>query len=264
MAQRLVRAKAKIRLARIPYEVPDADRLDERLEGVLRVIYLVFNEGYAPTSGAEPLRPGLCAEAIRLARLVHALLPDESETAGLLAVLVLHDSRRNARFDLAGDLVTLDEQERSLWDRDEIAEGALLAARALRAGRAGFYAIQAAIAAIHAQSERAGDTDWRQIAILYALLLRRYPSPVVALNHAAAVGMADGPERGLALLGVLERRGDLAGYHLLPAAKADLLRRLGRNDEAAAAYRQALAQVGNDAERRYLGRRLAEVARAKP
>ncbi len=201
----------------------------------------------------------LCAESIRLARLVHALLPSESETAGLLALLLLHDSRRAARFDDTLDLVTLEEQDRALWDRAEIAEGSRLAERALRSAGVGFYAIQAAIAAIHGQSERASDTDWRQIALLYALLLRLYPSPVVALNHAAAVGMAEGPERGLVLLDALERQGDLAGFHMLPAAKADLLRRLGRAREAADSYREALRTVGNDAERRYLERRLREV-----
>jgi len=259
MAQRLVRAKGKIRIALIPYDVPGADRLAERLDGVLRVVYLVFNEGYAPTGGSGLPRHELCLEAIRLARLVHALLPGEPEAAGLLALLLLQDSRRVARFDASGDLVTLEEQERARWDREEIAEGSRLAERALRSGRPGFYGIQAAIAAIHGQAERASDTDWRQIAILYALLLRGHPSPVVALNHAAAVAMAQGPERGLALLEALERAGDLADFHLLPAARADLLRRLGRDREATDAYREALRTVGNDAERRYLERRLREV-----
>jgi len=264
MAQRLVRAKGKIRLARIPYEVPGPDRLAERLDGVLRVVYLVFNEGYAPTGGSGLPRRDLCLEAIRLARLVHALIPGESEAAGLLALLLLQDSRRVARFDGAGDLVTLEEQDRALWDRDEITEGARLAERALRSGRAGFYGIQSAIAAIHGQAERASDTDWRQIAILYALLLRAHPSPVVALNHAAAVAMAQGPERGLALLDALEREGELAGFHLLPAARADLLRRLGRNAEAALAYDEALRTVGNAAERRYLERRRGQVSGSGP
>jgi RNA polymerase sigma-70 factor, ECF subfamily len=258
MAQRLVRAKAKIRIARIPYEVPDPDHLAERLEGVLRVVYLVFNEGYAPTAGSGTPRRELCAEAIRLARLVRELLPSELEATGLLALLLLQDARRDARFDAAGDLVTLDAQDRALWDREEIEEGGRLAERALRSGGAGFYGIQAAIAALHGQAERASDTDWRQIAILYALLLRRDPSPVIALNHAAAVAMAHGPERGLVLLESIERTGALAGFHLLPAARADLLRRLGRTAEAAAAYREALRTVGNDAERRYLERRLRE------
>ncbi len=260
MAQRLVRAKAKIRIARIPYEVPGPDHLAQRLEGVLRVVYLVFNEGYAPTAGSGTPRRELCEEAIRLARLMHALLPGELEAAGLLALLLLQDARRAARFDAAGDLVTLEAQDRALWDREEIEEGGRLAERALRSGGAGFYGIQAAIAALHGQAERASDTDWRQIAILYALLLRRHPSPVIALNHAAAVAMAHGPERGLALLESLERTGALEGFHLLPAARADLLRRLGRTEEAAAAYREALRTVGNDAERRYLERRLRETS----
>jgi len=259
MAQRLVRAKGKIRDARIPYEVPAPGRLAERLEGVLRVVYLLFNEGYAPTSGGSRLRRELSAEAIRLGRLLRALLPREAEVAALLALMLLQDSRRHARFDAAGELVTLEDQDRTRWDATQIAEGALLAEAAVREGGAGFYALQAAIAAVHAQAARAADTDWRQIAILYALLLRTHPSPVVALNHAAAVAMADGPERGLALITELEESGRLDGYHLLPAAKADLLRRLGRRSEAAAAYEQALGGVANDAERRYLQRRLQEV-----
>jgi RNA polymerase sigma-70 factor (ECF subfamily) len=259
MAQRLVRAKGKIRHARIPYEVPAPERLAERLEGVLRVVYLLFNEGYAPTSGERQLREELCAEAIRLGRLLCALLPREAEVAALLALMRLQDSRREGRFDAQGDLVTLEEQDRARWDAAAIAEGSALAEAALRQGGAGFYALQAAIAALHAQAPRAADTDWRQIAILYALLLRRHPSPVVALNHAAAVAMADGPERGLALLHDLEGDGRLEGYYLLPAARADLLRRLGRRGEAAGAYQEALRGVANDAERRYLERRLREV-----
>jgi RNA polymerase sigma-70 factor (ECF subfamily) len=259
MAQRLVRAKNKIRAARIPYEVPSPERLGERLEGVLRVLYLLFNEGYAPTSGDGQVRADLCAEAIRLARLLAVLLPAEAEAAALLGLLLLQDSRRQARFDARGDLVTLDEQDRTRWDAARISEGAGLAEAALRRGGAGFYAIQAAIAAVHAQAARAADTDWRQIAILYAVLMRLHPSPVVALNRAAAVGMADGPEQGLRLLAEIEAGGALDGYHLLPAARADLLRRLGRLAEAAAAYDAALALSPSDAERRYLERRRREV-----
>jgi RNA polymerase sigma-70 factor, ECF subfamily len=260
MAQRLVRAKNKIRAARIPYEVPSPERLGERLEGVLRVLYLLFNEGYAPTSGGGQVRADLCAEAVRLARLLTTLLPGAAEAGALLALLLLQGSRQRARFDARGDLVTLEEQDRALWDRAAIAEGAALAEAALRQGGAGFYAIQAAIAALHAQAPRAADTDWRQVAILYAVLLRLHPSPVVALNRAAAVGMADGPREGLRLLAEVEAGGALEGYHLLPAAKADLLRRLGRGAEAAAAYDAALALAQSDAERRYLERRRREVA----
>jgi RNA polymerase sigma-70 factor (ECF subfamily) len=259
MAQRLVRAKNKIRAARIPYEVPGPDRLAERTDGVLRVLYLMFTEGYAPTSGAGQVRADLCAEAIRLARLLTALLPSEAEAQALLGLLLVQDSRQTTRFDEHGDLVTLEEQDRTRWDAARDAEGAALAEAALRRGGAGFYAIQSAIAALHAHAPRAADTDWRQIAILYALLLRRHPSPVIALNHAAAVGMAEGPEAGLRLIAQIEAGGSLGGYHLLPAARADLLRRLGRNAEAAAAYDAALALSPSDAERRYLERRRREV-----
>jgi len=258
MAQRLVRAKAKIRGAGIPYEVPGGPLLAERLDGVLRVVYLVFNEGYAATSGEVFLRHELCAEAIRLGRLLHGLLPNEPEAAALLGLMLLHDSRRRTRIDARGELVTLEEQDRGQWDREEIAEAIVVTESALRRGGAGFYAIQAAIAALHAQAARAEATDWPQIAALYALLLRLHPSPVVALNHAAAVGMAEGPARGLRLLEPLAASGALRGYHLLPAARADLLRRLGRFAEAAAAYEEALALVQHDAERRYLARRLAQ------
>ncbi|PYQ03030.1 MAG: RNA polymerase subunit sigma-24 [Acidobacteria bacterium] len=259
MAQRLVRAKAKIRGARIPYEVPGSDQLAERLDGVLRVVYLVFNEGYAATSGDALVRRELCNEAIRLGRLLRTLFPDASEVAGLLALTLLHDSRRAARLDERGDLVTLEEQDRSRWDRGQIAEGQALAEAALRRGGAGFYALQAAIAALHAQAVRAGETDWPQIAALYALLLRLHPSPVVALNHAAAVAMGERLDRGLRLIEQLEAGGELQSYHLLPAAKADILRRLGRRAEAAAAYERALELVTHEAERRYLERRLREV-----
>jgi len=259
MAQRLARAKGKIRDARIPYEVPGSDRLAERLEGVLRVVYLVFNEGYAATSGDALVRRELCREAIRLGRLLRALLGATSEVAGLLALLLLQDSRRDARLDGRGEIVTLEEQDRALWDRGQIAEGQALAEEALRRGGAGFYAVQAAIAALHAQAARAEETDWAQIAALYALLLRLHPSPVVALNHAAAVAMGERLDRGLRLIEQLEATGELQGYHLLPAAKADVLRRLGRRAEAAAAYERALLLVTHDAERRYLERRLREV-----
>ncbi len=261
MAQRLVRAKAKIRAARIPYEVPGTDRLAERLDGVLRVVYLVFNEGYAATSGDALVRRELCAEAIRLGRLLRSLLPDAGEAAGLLALMLLHDSRRSARVDTSGDLVTLEEQDRSLWDRGQIAEGHALAETAVRRGGAGFYALQAAIAALHAQAARAEQTDWPQIAALYTLLLRLHPSPVVALNHAAAVAMGERLDRGLRLIERLEADGALEGYHLLPAAKADILRRLGRNAAAAAAYERALQLVTHEAERRYLERRLQQARR---
>jgi RNA polymerase sigma-70 factor, ECF subfamily len=260
MAQRLVRAKGKIRAARIPYAVPTNEELAERLDGVLRVVYLVFNEGYAATSGDELVRRELCTEAIRLGRMVRVLFPNEREVAGLLGLMLIQDSRRAARVDAAGELVTLEEQDRSLWNRDQIAEGQALAETALRRGGAGFYALQAAIAALHSQAARAEETDWPQIAALYALLLRLHPSPVVALNHAAAVAMGNGLERGLRLIEELEATGELENYHLLPAAKADILRRLGRNAEAAAEYERALAYVKNPAESRYLSRRRSQLA----
>jgi len=259
MAQRLVRAKNKIRAAGIPYVVPGSDRLAERLDGVLRVVYLVFNEGYAATSGDTLVRRELCAEGIRLGRHLRPLFPTSGEAAGLLALMLLHDSRRDARLDANGDLVTLDEQERTRWDAAKIAEGQALAEEALRRAGGGFYPLQAAIAALHAQAGRAEDTDWPQIAALYTLLMRLHPSPVIALNHAAAVAMGERLDRGLRLLERLEEGGALDGFHLLPAAKADVLRRLARHDEAATAYRRALALVTNDAERRYLERRLREV-----
>jgi len=258
MAQRLVRAKGKIRAARISYAVPGSDDLPERVDGVLRVVYLVFNEGYGDVRG----RHDLCREAIRLGRLLRTLLPSSSEVGGLLALMLLHDSRRAARHDKSGDLVTLEEQDRSRWDRGEIEEGRLLAEEAVRRGGVGFYALQAAIAAVHAQAAEATLTDWPQIAALYSLLLRLHPSPVVALNHAAAVAMAEGLERGLRLVEELEAGGELAAYHLLPAAKADILRRLGRRADAAGAYERALQLVTSDAERLYLERRLREVSGA--
>jgi RNA polymerase sigma-70 factor (ECF subfamily) len=263
MAQRLVRAKAKIRQAGIPYRMPDAEDLPARVDAVLAVVYLVFNEGYAASSGAALIRRELCAEAIRLGRLLVELLPAETEARGLLALMLLTDARRDARVDAAGEVVLLEAQDRARWDRDEIGEGLALVEGALRGGPPGSYALQAAIAGVHARAARAEETDWREIAGLYAVLRAAHPSGVVALNHAAAVAMADGPEAGLRLMDALAAGGALAGYHLLPAARADLLRRLGRWPEAAAAYREALALVGNDADRRFLERRLAQVTPAR-
>ena len=258
MAQRLVRAKRKIRNAGIPYRVPPAHLLPERTTGVLGVVYLLFNEGYAATSGAELLRTNLCAEAVRLARVLARLMPDEPEVLGLLALLLLHDARRNTRVDAAGDLVTLEDQDRTDWDRAEGDEGAALLETALRRGRPGPYQIQAAIAACHVTAATAEETDWADIAALYGELARHVPSDVVRLNRAVAVGMSESPEAGLALVAELEKAGDLAGYHLLPATRADLLRRSGCMSEAAEAYEKALELVENDAERRFLEKRLAE------
>jgi RNA polymerase sigma-70 factor, ECF subfamily len=259
MSKRLVRAKQKIRNAGIPYRVPPAHLLPERTAAVLGVLYLLFNEGYAASAGADLVRQSLSAEAIRLARTLVALMPAEPEPAGLLALMLLHDARRDTRVDGAGALVTLEHQDRGRWDRAEIAEGVDLLEKALARGRPGPYQVQAAIAACHATAPVAADTDWPQIAMLYAELARMVPSAVVALNRAVAVGMADGPAAGLALVDELTASGQLAGYHLLPATRADLLRRLGHRDEAAAAYRAALALVSTEAERGYLTRRLAEV-----
>ncbi|MGQ4479268.1 RNA polymerase sigma factor [Streptomyces sp. SAS_276] len=258
MAQRLVRAKKKIRHAGIPYRVPPAHLLPERTTGVLGVVYLLFNEGYAATSGAELVRTNLCAEAIRLARVLAHLMPDEPEVLGLLALLLLHDARRGTRVDPAGELVTLEDQDRTAWDRAEVDEGADLLETALRRGRPGPYQIQAAIAACHTTAPTAEETDWADIAALYGELERFVPSAVVRLNRAVAVGMAQDPDAGLELVAELERSGELADYHLLPATRADLLRRSGRAKEAALAYEHALELVENAAERRFLERRLAE------
>jgi len=257
LAQRLVRAKAKIKAARIPYDVPGDDVLAERLDTVMAVVYLVFNEGYAASFGADLVRAELCADAIRLGRMLVELLPAEREPKGLLALMLLHDARRATRTDAEGALVLLAEQDRSRWDGAQIAEGVALVEQALRGRPLGAYAVQAAIAALHAQARSAGETDWPQIAALYGVLADIHPSPVVALNRAVAIAMADGLEHGLALLDTIH----LPGYHLLPAARADLLRRLGRRAEAATAYRQALALVTNEAERRFLEQRLMEVTR---
>jgi RNA polymerase sigma-70 factor (ECF subfamily) len=259
MAQRLVRVKRKIRDARLPFAMPSREELPERLDGVMLVVYLVFTEGYAATSGKQWIRRQLTDQAIRLGRLLCELVPDNPELRALLALMLLHDSRRMARTGQDDEIVTLEEQDRELWDRREIAEGVPLLEAALRQGASGQYALQAAIAAVHARAARAEDTDWGQIARLYEVLFEKQPSPVVELNRAAAIAMAEGPAIGLTLMDTLEAKGELAGYYLLPAAQGDLLRRQGRWREAAEAYRQALNLVTNDPERRYLSRRLAEV-----
>ncbi|UPQ84956.1 RNA polymerase sigma factor [Pseudomonas knackmussii] len=258
IAQRIVRAKAKIRDAQLPYRVPERDELPERLDSVLRVIYLVFNEGYSASSGSELTRADLSAEAIRLGRLLLELLPDP-EVAGLLALMLLHDSRRAARTDNAGELVRLDEQDRGLWDRTQIAEGSTLIQRALASHRVGPYTLQAAIVAVHAEAPSAAQTDWAEIIGLYTLLLQISPSPVIELNRAVAVAMRDGPEAGLGLIDDLLARGLLHDYHLLHSARADLCRRLGLVDEARTAYRRALELVQLVPERRFLQQRLYEL-----
>jgi RNA polymerase sigma-70 factor (ECF subfamily) len=258
VAQRIVRAKGKIRDAGIPYQVPSRADLPDRLASVLHVVYLVFNEGYSASSGASLTRPDLSGEAIRLGRLLVELLP-EPEALGLLALMLLHESRRDARTSSTGELVLLDDQDRAQWNREQIAEGQALVERALSSRRFGPYALQAAIAAVHAEAPRAAATDWAQIVGLYDVLARADPSPVVELNRAAAVAMRDGPAAGLALIDALLARGDLADYHLAHSARADLLRRLGRATEARAAYEAALGLTRQAPERRFLERRLREL-----
>jgi RNA polymerase sigma-70 factor (ECF subfamily) len=264
MAQRLVRAKKKIRDAGIPYKVPDVNDMPDRLDAVLTAIYLIFNEGYAATRGGPLVRGDLCTEAIRLARLVRLLLGTRApaEVTGLLALMLLHDSRRRARLDERGNLVTLEDQDRSLWNTEQIVEATSLVDEAFR-GEVGPFTVEAGIAAVHCRARTSEDTDWEQIVRFYDLLQRLMPSPVVALNRAVAVAMADGPQAGLKIIESLEENGDLNDYHLLHAAKADLLRRSGTFDEAGKSYDRALELATNESERRYLERRLKEVARGQ-
>jgi RNA polymerase sigma-70 factor (ECF subfamily) len=259
VAQRIVRAKGKIKDARIPYQVPSRDELPDRLASVLQVIYLVFNEGYSASSGATLTRHDLSAEAIRLGRLLVELLP-EPEAGGLLALMLLHESRRTSRTSADGEVILLDQQDRSLWNRAQIAEGGALVERALRSRQFGPYTLQAAIAAVHAEAEDAAQTDWAQIVGLYDVLLRADPSPVVELNRAAAVAMRDGPAAGLALIDAILARGELRDYHVAHSARADLCRRLGRAADARASYERALSLARQQPERRFLERRLAELS----
>jgi len=259
LAQRLVRAQQKIRDANIPYEVPAAALLGERLEPVQAVLYLIFNEGYLATSGAQLVRGDLCAEAIRLCRVLCELLPKNSENMGLLALMLLHDSRRAARLDSHGELIALEEQDRTLWNAEQIREGMQLVEEALRLRPVGPYQLQAAIAALHAQTSTPEATDWRQIAALYGELAKYSPTPVVALNHAVAVAMSEGLSQGLVTIDALGASGELDGYYLFHAARADILRRMGNRKDAAAAYQRALALTTNQVERNYLSRRLQEV-----
>jgi RNA polymerase sigma-70 factor (ECF subfamily) len=259
LAQRLVRAQRKIQQARIPYQVPAPESLPERLSAVQKVLYLVFNEGYSASSGDSLLRRELCAEAIRLARTLVELMPHNPENLALLALMLLHDSRRDARSTTDGQLIPLEEQDRSLWHRDQIEEGIHLVERALGRRNAGPYQLQGAIAAIHAEARTAEETDWKQIAALYAILNTAQVSPIVALNHAVAVAMSESLERGLAMIDELGAAGELESYRLYHAARADLLRRMGRNLEAIECYRRALSLTSNAVELRYLGRRLSSI-----
>jgi RNA polymerase sigma-70 factor, ECF subfamily len=260
MAKRLVRAKHKIRDAAIPYRIPPAQQLPDRLVGVLAAIYGLFNEGYGASGGVELIRISLCDEAIRLGRLLVRLMPDEAEAQGLLSLMIVHNARRRARIDSSGELVTLEDQDRSLWDGAAIDEGCALLRTALGQQRSGPFTLLAAIAACHATAPSPGETDWVEISRCYGQLYRMSPNPVVALNRAVSIAMADGPASGLALVDELEESGDLSDYYLLPATRADLLRRLGRMPEAEAAYRRALELVPTATERRYLERRIAEIS----